>query len=201
MNHNNLYPIFLKLHQLNILLVGAGKVGAEKLHSILNNSPESRVTIIGDKISDEVGRIAVQNWNVRLTQRKFLLSDLNHADIVFLATNDHQLHKSIVKELRGRKILVNVADTPELCDFYLGSIVQKGHLKIGISTDGRSPTVAKRLREYLEDIIPDQINRLISNLNGIRNNLKIEFDEKVKLLNEYTQSLLIEKHNEQYRKN
>lgn len=201
MNHNNLYPIFLKLHQLNILLVGAGKVGAEKLHSILNNSPESRVTIIGDKISDEVGRIAVQNWNVRLTQRKFQFSDLNHADIVFLATNDHLLHKSIVKELRGRKILVNVADTPELCDFYLGSIVQKGHLKIGISTDGRSPTVAKRLREYLEDIIPDQINRLISNLNGIRNNLKIEFDEKVKLLNEYTQSLLIEKHNEQYRKN
>jgi siroheme synthase-like protein len=201
MNHNNLYPVFLKLHRLNILLVGAGKVGAEKLHSILNNSPESRVTVIGEKISDEVGRIAVKNWNVRLTQRKFQFSDLNHTDIVFLATNDYQLHKSIVKELRGKKILVNVADTPELCDFYLGSIVQKGHLKIGISTDGRSPTVAKRLREYLEDIIPDQINRLISNMNGIRNNLKIEFDEKVKLLNEYTQSLLIEKHNEQYRKN
>jgi siroheme synthase-like protein len=175
-------------------------VGAEKLSSILNNSPNAQVVVVADSISDEVGKMAVNNWNVRLTQRKFLFSDLKNIDLVFLATNDNRLHKRIAQVLRERKILVNVADTPDLCDFYLGSIVQKGHLKIGISTGGKSPTIAKRLKEYLNYIIPDDINQLILNLNEIRNNLKVDFHEKVKILNDYTKTLLIDKHNENYHK-
>lgn len=198
---NNLYPVFLKLQDLKVLLVGAGKVGAEKLSSILNNSPETHVQVVADSISDEVGRMAVKHWNVRLVQRKFRFSDLENADIVFLATDNFDLHRSIVNALRGKKILVNVADTPDLCDFYLGSVVQKGHLKIGISSNGKSPTIAKRLREHLEYIIPDNINHLIQNLNEIRNRLKVDFDEKVKTLNKYTQSLLIREYGERIHKN
>jgi precorrin-2 dehydrogenase / sirohydrochlorin ferrochelatase len=81
-----------------------------------------------------------------------------------------------------------VADTPELCDFYLGSIITKGELKIAISTNGKSPTLSKRIREFFEDILPENINDLILNLNEYRKTLKGDFEEKVNKLNELTAS-------------
>jgi len=86
--------------------------------------------------------------------------------------------------------LINVADTPELCDFYLGSIVTKGDLKIAISTNGKSPTLSKRIREFFEAILPENIDELILNLHDYRNTLKGNFEEKVNKLNEITSSFL-----------
>jgi siroheme synthase-like protein len=88
-----------------------------------------------------------------------------------------------------KKLLVNVADTPELCDFYLGSIVQKGNLKIAISTNGKSPTIAKRIKEVLNETIPDEIESLLQNMQGIRNKMSGDFAEKVKQLDELTKKL------------
>jgi siroheme synthase-like protein len=85
---------------------------------------------------------------------------------------------------------VNVADTPDLCDFYLGAVVTKGELKVGISTNGRSPTIAKRFREFLEEVIPEDTNQLLDNMNGIREKVKGDLVEKVKVLNEVTKSWL-----------
>jgi precorrin-2 dehydrogenase/sirohydrochlorin ferrochelatase len=82
--------------------------------------------------------------------------------------------------------LINVADTPELCDFYLGGVVTKGDLKIAISTNGKSPTLAKRIREMLEEAIPENINDLLENLNKLRKSLKGDFESKVEQLNEIT---------------
>jgi len=86
---------------------------------------------------------------------------------------------------------VSLDKTPGLCDFYLGSIVRKGDLKIAISTNGKSPTFAKRMREYLEEAIPDNVQQLMNNLNALRNKLKGNFSDKVKMLNELTSSLLL----------
>jgi uncharacterized protein len=87
---------------------------------------------------------------------------------------------------KDRKILTNVADTPVLCDFYLGSIVQKGNLKIAISTNGKSPTVAKRMREVFTEVIPNEMENVLQNMSTIRNHLKGNFAEKVKQLNHIT---------------
>ena len=87
-------------------------------------------------------------------------------------------------------MLINVADTPDLCDFYLGSVVTKGHLKIGISTNGKSPTMAKRLREYFEEAIPEDTSTLLERMHQIRDRLKGDFSEKVKALNEITMAWL-----------
>lgn len=86
-----------------------------------------------------------------------------------------------------------MADTPHLCDFYLGSIVQKGDLKIAISTNGKSPTMAKRIREFLDDIIPDNIQNLLDNLREIRKSIQGDFQEKIRVLNEVTASLVEKK--------
>ena len=139
---NRLYPVFLKLDQLNILLVGAGNVGLEKLHSLLSNSPEAKITIVAPGVKEEVRRLVGQHPSCRIEQRSFEDSDLNDKELVILATDDHKLHEYVRDLSIEKNILLNVADTPDLCDFYLGSIVQKGNLKIAISTNGKSPTAA-----------------------------------------------------------
>jgi siroheme synthase-like protein len=85
--------------------------------------------------------------------------------------------------------LVNAADQPELCDFYLGSIVNKGNLKIAISTNGKSPNIAKRLKETLHESLPEQLDDLILNLNKLRNQLSGDFKNKVHILNKVTENL------------
>lgn len=188
-NKNTLYPIFLKLEELDLLLVGAGNVGLEKLQSVLSNSPATKITIIAPDIKDEVRELLQKHPSCNLVQRLFEESDLNNKDLIVLATDDKELHKRIKVLAKEKKILVNVADTPDLCDFYLGSIVQKGDLKIAISTNGKSPTIAKRVKEVLNETIPDEIDDLLSNMQSLRNKMSGDFSEKVKQLNELTKQL------------
>jgi precorrin-2 dehydrogenase/sirohydrochlorin ferrochelatase len=193
MGQNKLYPVFLKLENLHTLLVGGGNVGLEKLTALLKNSPEAKVTIVADYICEEIAGMTLNNPNIKILMRKFFISDLENADLLILATDDRELHVRIKAEARKRRILTNVADTPDLCDFYLGSVVQKGDLKIGISTNGKSPTFAKRFREYMEEFLPDNLQELVDNLHAFRDNLKGDFQFKVKALNELTASFLTKK--------
>ena len=190
---NRLFPVFLKLEELNVLLVGGGNVGLEKLSAMLNNSPEAVITVVADLIRDELKAFAKDYPNVLLVERKFQYSDLENKDLLILATDNPDLHASVKRIAAERHLLCNVADTPSLCDFYLGSIVQKGDLKIGISTNGKSPTMAKRMREFLDDIIPEDIQQLLENLREIRKSIKGDFQEKIRVLNEVTEGLINKK--------
>ena len=125
-------------------------------------------------------------------QRSFEEPDLENKDLVILATDDAALHKKIKALATEKGILVNVADTPELCDFYLGSVVQKGNLKIAISTNGKSPTAAKRIKEVLNNALPGELDNVIENLHAIRNKLNGNFEYKVKKLNAITKVLVEE---------
>jgi precorrin-2 dehydrogenase / sirohydrochlorin ferrochelatase len=185
-DRNNLFPVFLKLEDLETLIVGAGNVGLEKLSALLKSSPLARITVVAAIILPEVKAIAKANSNVKLVERNFRIRDLLHKDIVILATDDKTLHEKVRIHARKRRLLINVADTPELCDFYLGSVVTKGSIKIGISTNGKSPTIAKRMREYLEESIPDDTEELLRNMQQIRDKIKGDFSEKVRILNEIT---------------
>ena len=123
---NNLYPIFLKLEELKLLLVGGGNVALEKLTSVLSNSPGTAVTIVAPMIRDEVKKFISSYPGCEIIERPFEETDLDDKGIVICATDNKELHKQIKSLANQRGLLVNVADTPELCDFYLGSIVQKG---------------------------------------------------------------------------
>ena len=186
---NELYPVFLKLDQLEVLLVGGGNVGLEKLTSLLSNSPNAKITIVAPSIKKEIIELTSAHPTIKILSKKYHEADLDNKDLVILATDDKELHRRI-KNLAGEKhILVNVADTPDLCDFYLSSIVKKGNLKIAISTNGKSPTAAKRIRELLEVTLPEEIDELLINLNLIRNKISGDFAQKVKELNELTRIL------------
>ena len=189
---NRLYPVFLKLEELRILLVGAGNVGLEKLHSLLANSPEASITIVAPIVKDEVRKLVFKHPASVIIQREFEAADLENKDIVILATDNRKLHEEIRLLAKEKGLLVNVADTPDLCDFYLGSIVQKGNLKVAISTNGKSPTVAKRIKEVLNDALPGELDEVIENLHHVRNKLNGNFEYKVKKLNSLTK-VLVEK--------
>jgi siroheme synthase-like protein len=188
---NELFPVFLKLNELHTVLIGAGTIGLEKLNAVIANSPQARVTIIANTFLPEIHELAAAHQQVTVLQKTFADTDLDHADLVIAATGQPELNEYIRQSARDRKLLVNIADKPALCDFYLGSIVQKGNLKIAISTNGKSPTVAKRIKEVLNDGIPDEIDTTLTQVNLLRNALHGDFSEKVRRLNELT-AILVE---------
>lgn len=190
MSTNQLYPIFLNLKKLHVLIIGGGEVGLEKLRFMISNSPGAQVALVAPKIKPGIIDIFKSANGVELLERQFNEKDLEGKGIIILATNNNKLNLQIRNMARAKGILVNVADTPELCDFYLGSIVTKGNLKIAISTNGKSPTFSKRIRQFLENSIPDETPQLLRNLNAIRDSLEGNLKEKIQELNSLTEILV-----------
>ncbi|MFT7396132.1 MAG: precorrin-2 dehydrogenase/sirohydrochlorin ferrochelatase [Flavobacterium sp.] len=189
MERNELYPIFLKMHQVNMLIVGGGNVGLEKLSFLLKSSPNANVEVVAPRFLPELVDLINKHDSVKLTMKKFKKKMLRKRHMVIACTDDLEVNKRIFELCRERYLICNIADTPELCDYYLGGIVTKGNVKIAISTNGKSPTTAKRLREFFEEIIPDDISQMVLNLNEYRKTLKGDFEEKVQRMNEVTASL------------
>lgn len=187
---NSLYPIFLKLETLSLLIIGGGKVALEKLDSVLGNSPDTVIKLIAKEIIPEVRALQNQFPNITLHERAYNDTDFDTVDLAVIAVNDIVLAGQIRDCAHQKNVLVNIADKPDLCDFYLGSIVKKGNLKIAISTNGKSPTIAKRLRETFTEIIPDEMDHILDNMQNIRNQLKGDFNYKVKELNKITTQYL-----------
>jgi len=186
---NELYPIFLKLHNLSVLIVGGGNVGLEKLSFLLKSSPNAKVEVVAPHFLEELVSLAAAHPSVKLTKKRFKKKMLKKRNMVIACTDDLKVNKRVYELSRKRYLICNIADTPDLCDYYLGGIVTKGNVKIAISTNGKSPTTAKRLREFFEEVIPEDINQMVQNLNDYRKTLKGDFEEKVQKMNEITQSL------------
>jgi precorrin-2 dehydrogenase/sirohydrochlorin ferrochelatase len=189
MERNNLYPIFLKMHELQVLIVGGGNVALEKLTFLLKSSPTANVTMVAPLFREEVKTLA-DLYHIKMYTLGYEESFLSGIDLVIVATDNYDVNHQVYRDAKQRNLLVNVADTPELCDFYLGGIVTKGNVKIAISTNGKSPTTAKRLRQFFEDVIPDDINQMVQNLNSYRKTIKGNFEDKVSALNKITENLI-----------
>lgn len=187
---NNLFPVFLKLEHLHTLLVGGGNVALEKIRALLINCPQAKVTVVAPEIKQELKDYIKNFAKCECIERRFEEDDLQEKDIVIIGINDTATGRWIKERANARGLLVNVADTPGLCDFYLGSIVQKGNLKIAISTNGKSPTMAKRIKEVINEIIPQQVDSVLENMHTIRKNYNGSFEEKIKHLDNLTKLLV-----------
>lgn len=190
MKGNTLFPVFVKLDEIQTLIVGGGNVALEKLEALLKNNPNANILVVASTIRQEVEAIGQKYHNVEVVQNSYERTDLYGKQVVIAATDNPSLHEKIRKDAKERNLLINVADTPHLCDFYLGSTVKKGDLKIGISTNGKSPTFAKRLKELLNESLTDDIDDLLDHLHELRAQLKGDFQYKVKTLNELTKGLI-----------
>lgn len=192
MERNNLHPIFLKTKNLNVLIVGGGNVAEEKLTFLLKSSPDAHVTMVSPMFREGTINLAKKGC-VTLVKDTYNKGYLEGKHMVVATTDVPEINVQVWQDCRAVSKLVNVADNPPYCDFYMGGIVTKGNVKIAISTNGKSPTMAKRLRQFFEEVIPDNINDLAENLNEYRKTIKGDFEEKVEALNEFTKSLVSKK--------
>ncbi|MGM5630683.1 TSUP family transporter [Apibacter raozihei] len=186
---NTLFPIFLKTDTHRFLIVGGGNIGLEKTETLLRQNPKVAIRLIAKEISRELKVVLKEHPHIEWEERTLEDADFSEIDFLIAATDDSDFNRQIKEKANQKGILVNAADQPDLCDFYLGSIVNKGHLKIAISTNGKSPVLARRLREYLEASIPENIHESIENLNRFRNQHQGDLKTKLEALNEVTEML------------
>lgn len=185
---NTLFPVFFKLEKVSTLLVGGGYVAAEKLTAVYNNSPQANIRIVASEINPDV-RAFIDKYKIPYHERAFEASDLEGIDLAIIAINDREISSQIHAVCNVKRVLTNVADKPELCDFYLSSVVQKGNLKMAISTNGKSPTIAKRVKEVLNEAFPEEMDKVLDNMESIRKKLRGDFSDKVRQLNDITSVL------------
>jgi precorrin-2 dehydrogenase/sirohydrochlorin ferrochelatase len=143
----SLFPMFLKLEGKRCLVVGAGKVGEPKIGGLIDTG--ARIHVIALEASEAIHQWA-KDGKITLEIRTFANADLAETFLAVIATSSSALNESIYREARRRGILCNVVDVPELCDFYYPAVVRRGDLQIAISTNGRSPSLSRKLREQLE---------------------------------------------------
>ncbi|UOX34602.1 TSUP family transporter [Flavobacterium sediminilitoris] len=187
MSNNTLFPVFLKTETAHFLIVGGGNVGLEKTETLLRQNSNIAITIVGTIIYPKLKAVIEKHSNIKSFERPFEKDDLDDIDFVIIGTDSSEVNLEVRNLAKERGIKVNAADQPALCDFYLGSIVNKGSVKIAISTNGKSPVLARRMREYFTEIIPDDIENSVESLNKFRANHKGSFQEKLNDLNKLTQ--------------
>jgi precorrin-2 dehydrogenase/sirohydrochlorin ferrochelatase len=144
---SSLFPMFVKLQGRKVLVVGAGKVGELKIRALLPTG--AKIHVVACVANDAVKRWA-QKCEIALEERTFVPSDLDDASLAVVATSSRELNEFVYSEAQARRVLCNVVDVPDQCDFYYPAVVQRGDLQIAISTSGQSPSLAQRIRQQLE---------------------------------------------------
>lgn len=143
-----LFPAFLKLHDRPVLVVGGGAIATCKVPSLLQAG--ARITVVSPKLTCELVQ-SVRSREIDWLPKPFEPDDLNGKFLVVAATSLRDLNETVYREADKRNILCNAVDDIDHCHFYYGSIVQRGDLQIAISTNGKSPALAQRLRKELEE--------------------------------------------------
>jgi len=157
--------MFLKLAQRPCLVVGAGTIAESKIASLLE--AEGKIWVIAPEATEQV-RSWAEAKKIEWHPRKFQREDLAGMFLVVAATSSKELHEEIFKEARSRGVLCNIVDVPALCDFYYPAVVQRGALQIAISTSGRSPALAQRLRKELEEQFGPEYEEWMEQLGDAR---------------------------------
>lgn len=188
----DLFPIFLKLNGRNALVVGGGKMAAVRVKQLI--SAGARVTVVSLKVGSEIERLAKAK-SVVLLCHGFKRTDLSRRYyIVIAATDDPNTQKAVFEAAERLGILCNVVDMPESCNFYMPAIVHRGDLKIAISTSGRSPALAGKLRQYLEEAVPENAADLTQIVGRLRSKLRLEVPGDLatqkKLVDEFVERVL-----------
>lgn len=158
------YPIALDLDARPVVIVGGGAVSARKIESLLHAG--ARLTVIAPDPVEEIAAWA-ERGDLVLARRAYQSGDVNGATLVIAATSVRAVNEEVARECRARAIPVNVADDPSLCDFLVPAVLERGSIQLTISTGGKSPAFARRIKRDLEDALgPEyaEVNDLLGSL-------------------------------------
>jgi precorrin-2 dehydrogenase/sirohydrochlorin ferrochelatase len=165
------YPVNLDVQNRGCLVVGGGAVGERKVRTLLECG--ARVTVIAPWVTEYLHGLASED-RIRLKVRAYQPSDPDGQFLVIGATGDEEVNRQISEDASGRGILCNIADCPKACTFVLPAIVSQGDLVIAISTSNKSPAVAKRIRQTLENEFGPEYATLLNLMGAIRERLLAE---------------------------
>jgi precorrin-2 dehydrogenase/sirohydrochlorin ferrochelatase len=193
MTSNKLYPIFLKLSNKNILIIGGGFIALQKLIGLINT--DAKITVIAPTIIEEVRNLEGEfpfKRNIKFIEREYEFGDEKGAFMVISATNISELNNTIANRCRDQGILVNSVDEPDYCDFYVPSIAEHGEIKIAISSNGKAPSVSQKIRKDLELELKTKYSKLIPLISEFRKKVhqkipgQMNFNRRAKLIRWYT---------------
>ena len=142
------YPVFLDLKDKHCVIVGGGKIGEHKIRPLLDCG--ARITVISPEVTEGIQQ-AADSGDVTLILRKYEEGDLKDCTLAIAATNLRSVNKVIAAEAEQERVVLNVVDDAELCNFIAPAIVKKGAVTVALSTGGASPALARKLREGLEN--------------------------------------------------
>jgi precorrin-2 dehydrogenase/sirohydrochlorin ferrochelatase len=173
----NLYPAYLNLTNKKCLVIGGGEVAARKVISLLECDAE--VTVISPECTQVLHQLVAEG-KIHYIQRRYDSSDLEDAFLVISATDNQEVNKQVAAGCFAKGILVNVVDVPDLCNFFVPSVVRRGDLAISISTGGKSPLLAAKLREQLEGQFGTEYEEFLEILGRVRQQVLAECDDPAK---------------------
>lgn len=170
----SLFPAFLKLDARQILIVGGGTLASSKIPGLLQAG--ARVRIVSPQINADLAE-KVRNREIEWLPKLFSPNDLDGAFLVIAATALRDVNAAVYREADRRGILCNAVDDLENCHFYYGSIVQRGDLQIAVSTNGKSPALAQRLRKEFEQQFGPEYSAWLEWLGAAREALRSQFND------------------------
>ena len=159
------YPVFLDLSGRRCVVVGGGQVALRKVEALLGHG--ARVEVVSPALASELDDLA-QSGQIRVLRRRYQAGDLKGAFLAIAATDDRETNLQVVKEARDSAVLVNVADDPERSDFIVPSYMRRGDVTVAVSTGGKSPALARKMRTRLERELGDEYASLALLVNRIR---------------------------------
>ncbi len=163
----NLYPIFFNIENRLAVVIGGGEVAYRKACDLLDAG--AKVRIVAPEIHKEIEEIKNKNSEkIKIIKREYIFGDIEGASLVYSATDDQDVNKSVYEEATGRGIFINSVDDPENCSFYVPSLVRRGDLILAVSTSGASPAMAAKLRRIIEKCIPSDIEDILDSLREAR---------------------------------
>ena len=178
------YPLFLDLTGRVCVVVGGGKVAERKVESLIDAG--ALLTVISPKISPALAKL-VRSGSVTHLKKRFKPGLLDGIFLVIGASSSKTVNALVASEGRKSGAIVNIVDDPALCDFIVPSLIERGELKIAVSTSAKCPGLAKELRLELEENYGPEYGEYVELLGVIRNKLlkdKRKYDKKEKLLGE-----------------
>ena len=159
------YPVNLDIQNRKCLVVGGGSVGTRKVMTLLECG--AVVTVVSSDVAEELLELAEKKM-IELKRRPYESSDIDGMFLVIGATDNEELNWQINKDAEHQNKLCNIADRPEACNFILPSIVNRGNLVIAISTSGKSPAFAKKMRQDLEKEFGEEYDEFLQLMGAIR---------------------------------
>ena len=160
------FPAFIKLDNIKILVVGGGYIACEKLTHLVDFT--TNIEVVAKEFNEDILKL-MQQYDIKYNQRSYEVGDIADFGLVVVAIDDISLQNDIYNEAKQYpKCLVNSVDSTDCCDFIFPSYIKKGDLTIAVSTSGSSPAVAKHLRRYLQELIPDSIIDFLKKMKNYR---------------------------------